>query len=835
VTQVDQDQLAEFLNHFRPDGYTTFVAIVPDGQTAARTFNGRAPTDATRWIEARNRHAGVYFTVNPTPPDLDRKPPKAVITAVAGVWADVDPRDGAGRDWADERTRLLALADELSKRDRPPSFIIDSGNGIQPVWLLEEPIEASAEYRGAAEQLCSRIEHALGAAGTHNIDRLLRCPGTVNYPNKVKRRKGRGETQARLLCATWRRYTWRDLEHVADDLNREPPHYALPAARNQNSVRTSAQDEGPAGPADEVADELRDRLNNARAESAYLWETWDGQSPEGADQTRSAFDLKLAGALRRHGGFTLQDFATLARHWRHGKGADGDPRHWSKTWEKAEPTDGARSASKPWGEPIPLEADHQAPVPYPIDALPPILRDAVLSYQAFGQQPVELVACSALAAASLVCQGLADVDRDGNLTGPCSLSFVTVAVSGERKTAVDTRMRREIVAWQAERRREQAPQIKVAERRLAIWEARRDGITAKIKRLSGSTKTEDDLDRQNLESKLLLEDERPVVPPQIKLFHEDTTPERLAVNLAEGHPSASLWSDEAGLIVGSHAMSEGVALRFLALLNRLWDGNPFDRDRETRASAHFRGRRFTVSLMLQPGVLVALTGAGDGIARGVGTLARFLLAWPVSTIGSRSYRTGDLDAPALRAYDARLRSLLDRSLPLDDEGNLVPPALRLSDEAFKTWRDLHDQVERELGPRGKFADLPDFGAKIAEQAARLACVMHVFEHGPHSEIGPGSMLAGTQIALWHLHEGRRALAGAGRLADLLDAKILLEWLQPRTEPATVGDVLRIGPYRLRDKKRRDAAIVILTDHNLARIERRGHAEIIALNPEVGAP
>lgn len=225
--------LATFLEHFRPGGHVTYVAIVPDGQTAARTFNGHDQSAAAQWLEARNRHAGCYFTVNPTPPDLDRKPTKGTITAVAGVWADIDPLDGAGRSWTDERTRLLALADELAQLDLPPSLIVDSGNGIQPVWLLEDPIEATREYHDAAEALCIRVEASLGAKGTHNVDRLLRVPGTTNWPNAKKKKLGRGETQARLIHATWRRYQWRDLEALATRLEEAPPPHAEPIERER--------------------------------------------------------------------------------------------------------------------------------------------------------------------------------------------------------------------------------------------------------------------------------------------------------------------------------------------------------------------------------------------------------------------------------------------------------------------------------------------------------------------------------------------------------------------------------------------------------------------------
>ena len=112
--------------------------------------------------------------------------------------------------------------------DTPPSFIVDSGNGIQPVWLLADPIEANEEYRQAAESLCAQIEAALGAKGTHNVDRLLCVPGTRNFPNAKKRALGRDETQARLLCWTWCRYSWTDLEQLAEHLRCNPPRHAVP-------------------------------------------------------------------------------------------------------------------------------------------------------------------------------------------------------------------------------------------------------------------------------------------------------------------------------------------------------------------------------------------------------------------------------------------------------------------------------------------------------------------------------------------------------------------------------------------------------------------------------
>jgi hypothetical protein len=165
------------------------------------------------------------------------------------------------------------------------------------------------------------------------------------------------------------------------------------------------------------------------------------------------------------------------------------------------------------------------------------------------------------------------------------------------------------------------------------------------------------------------------------------------VDLAEGWPSASIWSDEAGLVIGSHGMNDDNLMGFIALLNRLWDGNEFDRSRLTTKSAFIRGRRLTVSLMMQPIVLTRLLRASNGASRSMGWIARTLLAWPASTIGSRPYRDA-FDMPGLDTFNHRVRELLNLELPVEAAGMvLAPPSLSLSPSAFGVWRSLHDEVE----------------------------------------------------------------------------------------------------------------------------------------------
>ena len=90
---------------------------------------------------------------------------------------------------------LLALAAELAELPWPPTVIIDSGNGIAPLWQLEAVLPNVEEHQGAIEALGRRIEKALGGIeNTSNIDRLLRLPGPINLPDAKKLGKGRGPT-----------------------------------------------------------------------------------------------------------------------------------------------------------------------------------------------------------------------------------------------------------------------------------------------------------------------------------------------------------------------------------------------------------------------------------------------------------------------------------------------------------------------------------------------------------------------------------------------------------------------------------------------------------------
>jgi len=115
-------------------------------------------------------------------------------------------------------------------------------------------------------------------------------------------------------------------------------------------------------------------------------------------------------------------------------------------------------AATSWPEPEPL-SDADEPEPFPLDALPPDAKAAVAEYQAYGQQPIEMVACAALAAMGGAVQGLVNVCRDAQLVGPTSVNVVLVVESGERKTACDGAFAKGAQRWERAEQKRLAPMM----------------------------------------------------------------------------------------------------------------------------------------------------------------------------------------------------------------------------------------------------------------------------------------------------------------------------------------------------------------------------------------
>ena len=148
---------------------------------------------------------------------------------------------------------------------------------------------------------------------------------------------------------------------------------------------------------------------------------------------------------------------------------------------------------------------------------------------------------------------------------------------------------------------------------------------------------------------------------------------------------------------------------------------------------------------------------------------------------------------------------------------------------------FHDEVERELGARGKFRGVRDVAAKAAENVARLSALFHVLEHWPAGMIRAEEIAAAGQIVAWHLTEARRLLAELDTPPSLAAAIRFDEWLR---NEATANDTDRVptkriyqyGPNCVRDSRDLRAALAILAERGWARMEEAGRQRSVAISP-----
>ena len=134
----DFDETIAFLIAYSGDEPIVLTAIIPDGGVPqARTFRPQLQQDEIlTWLEGQHGRANLYFSVNPCIREMNGngvKSKKTDMRAMKALHADIDPR--AGEDLTVERER----AERVLLNYKPaPSFIINSGNGFQGFWLLEE-------------------------------------------------------------------------------------------------------------------------------------------------------------------------------------------------------------------------------------------------------------------------------------------------------------------------------------------------------------------------------------------------------------------------------------------------------------------------------------------------------------------------------------------------------------------------------------------------------------------------------------------------------------------------------------------------------------------------
>lgn len=471
--------------------------------------------------------------------------------------------------------------------------------------------------------------------------------------------------------------------------------------------------------------------------------------------------------------------------------------------------------------PIPLAERHQA-LEFPVEALGPILGEAAECLAYHIQTPFGMAGQSVLSAAALAVQGHTDVSRGNFLYGPTSLFCMTVASSGDRKSAIDKNALHPIREYEEERRAAYKKDMADFKASKEAWSLHRKSIISSHKNTEKSPISEADEKRMR-EALAEVNSREPSIPPRPHITLEEPTAEGIYRHLLEGQPTAGLFNSEGIGFFGGHGMSEENRGRTIAMLSKLWDGDPITRTRGAEGdSGILAGKRLSAHLMMQP--VVADQVLRDPLLHGQGFLARFLIVQEPSLAGQRFTQERDLNIdlrrePALRPYYEALSQQIRRPLNVSSEtGEIKPHNAKIEGDALEAWCILHDGIEAQTAESGEFFDIREFAAKGADNAARIAAILAQIDG--HEKPLVKHIESAGKLVTYYLNFMAIRVDESRKDKNELIARDLLDFIKSR------GGFLHSAEFKYLPRNLRNAK---LARQHLKTLVEMGHLEIYRVN------
>ena len=441
------------------------------------------------------------------------------------------------------------------------------------------------------------------------------------------------------------------------------------------------------------------------------------------------------------------------------------------------------------------------------------------------QVPTDLTVLTLLAGVSMVAQGRYDLKMPYDAIKPNTTNVLIIYGSGGGKSLIFDKVLHPIQEEQRKQRREWRKQLDAYQGELEEWRTEEKALTQSIyrKRTKGVTA---ERERQLLQE---LQQRRPELPREFRLLYDDTSPEALFSGLDKRIPSAALATDEAEIFF------KGSMNRARSHINSLWSGGSIILTRATKEDIALDDARLMLLLMVQPGILHNYIEAQGQQARDSGMLARFLVCAPPSTRGQRLYSLQSSSTwDAWEQAETRLTALTRENLILTNAPDTPREVLEFTPEGAACWIQMANEIEQQMRPGGYFEACPDHGSKLAENVARVAALIHLFEDY-EGDITQETVLMAMDICLYYSGHFMQVFMPPPQ--EEQDAQRLNEWFnelrQFNWRIIRYNDVRQRCPRPLRDKKRLKAALDVLLTHQQVAVFTLNRTRHIDIAPWLG--
>jgi len=454
-------------------------------------------------------------------------------------------------------------------------------------------------------------------------------------------------------------------------------------------------------------------------------------------------------------------------------------------------------------DPLPIELP---PKPYPINSLPPIMRDAALAIARLVAAPEVLAGQCIIAAAAYLAQTRVNAPHLQKPDGmPCSLYLLALADSGDRKSECYR------LAFKSIEEAERANRDEYA-KTMIQFRNMQDGKSGKA---------------------LQEFKEQVVLPSDPRTLYADATFERIAGDFVNGMPSAMWATDEGGRILGGHSMKSDTVAAVLGGLVKLFDIGRVERDRVGEfGNGIAHDRRFSIHMLAQE--ITVRSALNNQLLQGQGFFPRFLMAAAPSLAGTRLLSIEKLKAsayhhPAVQRYWGRCEELAHMESFVDPDGAVKPPVIELTHEALLVWLEFYNRVEAEQWSLGEYGgQLKPFASRVGELVRRVAAVFAFFKGEP--EIREQTMIGACEIVEHSLQEWSRYLGQNAAESDgNREALELLGWLKLKPTVRTVKGVYKGGPRKFRTVAKARGVLATLTAAGWL-VFPSGDEQVFEINP-----
>lgn len=438
-----------------------------------------------------------------------------------------------------------------------------------------------------------------------------------------------------------------------------------------------------------------------------------------------------------------------------------------------------------WGNPKKLM--DLAVSPFPMEALTGPHREYIEDVcKSLDVDPGPVVLSQLAAIAALYQRQTSIAVRPGYVESP-SIYAISLLLSGERKTPIESAISAPIKALQA---RAVLRQLE----RLDTWQAELDRLEG-LKKQSSRRGTDDDVtdatDAATVEREIRRH--KSLRPPTDKLIvTSDLTGEGLQAAAAANGGSALVLDSEGSKLVdfleGRH--SKGFAQGDLLLKG--WSAQAVEKVRSSVAADHIPRLTLSMSILMQPDQIRRLSA----VMKTLGLYARMLLAWPKSRVGWQAVRCPAPSERCTRWWAHTAESIWNavdvspEALDVDVEAQSSTPlrSIILSSAADDRMVEACAKAVALTREGGRLSGIAEWVSKLQSHAVRIACALHAVEWGSEfvdHEITSNTMERSLQIANWcaqnYLRVERYLLQNVdGDLAG--ETARVGEWLKRRQAP-----------------------------------------------------